>query len=80
MEQLYQVNQLNHIGLEVDVLKAVVNGLVSVIQDKPEILDKVREAALGNVRGWGDSEAQDLIHKQVTAILSPKLYTNVNKA
>ncbi|HBM63261.1 MAG TPA: hypothetical protein DD418_05265 [Pseudomonas sp.] len=74
------MDQLNHLGLEVNVLKAVVIGLVSVLQDDPEALKKARAAALGNVRGWGDSETQDLIHKQVTAILAPKLYTTPNEA
>ncbi|CRI56409.1 hypothetical protein [Pseudomonas sp. CCOS 191] len=67
------MDQLNQIGLDLEALKAVVTGLVSVIQEDPESLTKARAAALANVRGWGDSKTQDLIHKQVTAMLAPKL-------
>lgn len=72
------MDQLNHLGLEVEVLKAVVVGLVKVIQEEPQTLEKVREAALGTVRGYGSAETQDLVHKQVTAMLAPKLYNELS--
>ncbi|KAB5626288.1 hypothetical protein F7234_03905 [Pseudomonas putida] len=69
------MDQLNHIALDVEVLKAVVIGLVRVIQEDPVMLEKVRDAALGTVRGFGSVEAHDLVHKHVTAMLAPKLYS-----
>ncbi|MNH40225.1 hypothetical protein D3C79_1015160 [compost metagenome] len=69
------MDQLNHIGVEVETLKAVVLGLVSVIQEDRQALEKAKTTALGHVRGWGDPKTLDLIQKHVVAILTPKLYT-----
>lgn len=64
---------MDDFSLEVEALKAIVRGLVSVLQDDPKALEKAKKAALSSLKAQSNEDL-NLLEKHVALTLSPKLY------
>lgn len=64
---------MDDLSLEVAALKAIVLGLVSVLQDDPKALEKAKEAALFSLKA-PSKEDLGLLQNHVSLTLSPRLH------
>lgn len=64
---------MDDFSLEVEALKAIVRGLVSVLQDDHKALEKAKKAALSSLKAQSNEDL-NLLEKHVALTLSPKLY------
>ncbi|NIE72988.1 hypothetical protein F3J45_00720 [Pantoea sp. Ap-967] len=72
------MSQPDNLSLEIYALKAIVLGLINVLQDDSKALEQARKAALASI-SIGTKEDRELVENHVSIALSPRFHKSSEK-